>query len=189
MYLSLHNDWDDETARALWGPKVITMEELTTWFHDQVGPCNGFSPMEVENDLEARFVFECERGQLEIRFGVDGSTGEVEHLLAGARGINPPVHVRQAAEHLVALANGDPTFEPGIDSKLDTIDIQEVLAKIAARGPCKIDRVHLGSARGARFVLECDKGPMTLLVDLDAHGSLRRFSAVKGAADKWRNES
>lgn len=185
-YLAVHNDRDPEAARALWGPKALQHDPILEWFREQVGSCSDFSPMHVTDDLHTRFVFDCERGQLEVDLRVDETTGEVERGLYGARGIEPPAHVRETAEQLVALANGDPATEPTLAATLDQDDMREQLELISAQGRCRIDRVHLGTARGARFVLECTNGSLTMLVDLDRAGALRRFGSTKGAADKWR---
>jgi hypothetical protein len=186
-YLTIHNDADHEAARALWGDKVDDLEPLTEWFRAQVGPCSDFSPMHVTSDLDARFVFECERGQLELEVRLDAATGVSTRTLIGARGVEPPAHVRRAAEQLVTLANGEPATVPPLAARLDRADLQAQLDVISGQGRCTIDRVHLGNGRGARFVLECANGSRTMLVDLDRRGALRRFSSVEGAADTWRD--
>jgi hypothetical protein len=188
VYLAVHNDWDEETARALWGAKTDQVHGSIEWLAAQVGSCTGYSPMHVKNELQTRFVFDCRRGQIEFEPRIDESTGELDRWWLGARGVEPPAHVRQTAENLVALANGEPAIEPTITGKLDQKKVRAVLDSIAERGPCRIDRVHLGSARGARFVLECAEGSMEMLVDLDDDGALRRFAADKGAADTWREQ-
>jgi hypothetical protein len=186
-YLSIHNDGDHEAARALWGDKVVDLEPLTEWFRAQVGTCSDFSPMHLTNDLHGRFVFECERGQIELELRLDAATGVSKRTLIGARGAEPPAHVRRVAEQLVALANGEQATVPPLAARLDRADLQAQLDVIAAQGQCTIDRVHLGNGRGARFVLECANGSRTMLVDLDRHGALRRFSSSEGAADTWRD--
>jgi hypothetical protein len=187
-YLAFHNDGDREAGRAVWGPEVDKFDPMMEWFRDQVGSCSGFSPMDVTDSLHARFVFECARGQLELYVGVEATTGEVEKLLIGARGVEPPAEVRATAEQLVALANSEPATQPSLAEHLDQAEVQAQFDVISALGRCTIDRVHLGSLRGARFVLECANGSTTMLVDLDRRGALRRFSFTKGAADTWRNE-
>jgi hypothetical protein len=186
-YLTIHNERDHEAARALWGDKVIDLEPLTEWFRAQVGSCSDFSPMHVTSDLDARFVFECERGQIELELRLDAATGVSKRTLIGARGVEPPAHVRGVAEQLVALANGEPATVPTLAARLDRTDLQAQVDVISTQGRCTIDRVHLGNGRGARFVLECANGSRTMLVDLDRHGALRRFSSSEGAADTWRD--
>jgi hypothetical protein len=187
-YLAIHNDWDEETARAMWGDKADHFHESIEWLRAQVGTCTGYSPMHVTNELQTRFVFDCQRGQIEFEPRVDEKTGKINRSRLGVRGVEPPAHVRQMAEQLVALANGEPAIEPVITGKLDQTEVRAVLDMIAERGPCRIDRVHLGGERGARYVLECAEGSTTMLVDLDDNGALRRFAAEKGAADKWRRQ-
>jgi hypothetical protein len=188
-YLAFHNERDQEAGRVVWGPEVDKFEPMMAWFRDQVGSCSGFSPMDVTDELRTRFVFECERGQLELYVGVDAAKGEIERLLIGARGVEPPAEVREAAEQLVALANGDPATDFPLADSLDQAEMHKQLDVISALGRCAIDRVHLGSLRGARFVLECANGSTTVLVDLDRLGALRRFGFSEGAADTWRTES
>jgi hypothetical protein len=189
MYLEIHNDRDHEAARALWGADADALEESVEWLRIQVGSCTDFSPMRVTNDLHTRYVFECDRGQIELELRVDEVTGVAVHTLIGARGVEPSAEVRETAEQLVALANGEPTIEPEIFASLDEDEMRTHLVTISEKGWCRIDRVHLGNARGARFVLECSEGNVTLLVDLNRAGALRRFSASNGAADTWRNQS
>ena len=71
---------------------------------------------------------------------------------------------------------------------IDVPDMRAQLDVISAQGRCRIERVHLGTARGGRFVLECANGSRTMLVDLDRQGALRRFGSTKGASDTWRDQ-
>lgn len=185
-YLAVHNDHDREAARELWGETVDETEPLVEWFRAQVGACRDFSPMRVTDHLHARFVFDCEHGQLEVELRVDETTGAVERTLFGARGVEPPAHVRAMAEQLVALANGESATLPPLAASLDHAQVQKQLDRISVQGRCRIDRVHLGTRRGARFVLECTHGSRTMLVDLNDEGALRRFGSGSGAADAWR---
>jgi hypothetical protein len=188
VYLAVHNEWDEEAARALWGPMTERVHGSIDWLRAQVGSCTDFSPIHAKSELQARFVFECERGQIEFEPRVDKYTGELQHYFLGARGVEPPAHVRQTAEQLVALANGKPAIQPTTTEKFDQTEVRAVLDTISAQGPCRIDRIHLASGRGARFVLECAEGSMAMLVDLDHHGAIRRFAADKGAPDTWREQ-
>jgi hypothetical protein len=142
--------------------------------------------MQVKDDLHTRFVFECERGQLELYVGIDAATGEVERTLIGARGVEPPAEVRETAEQLVALANGESATMPALAGDLDQAAVHKQFDEVSALGRCTIDRVHLGSLGGARFVLECANGSTTMTLGLNRQGALRRFFYTKGAADTWR---
>ncbi len=144
--------------------------------------------MTVHDSLHARFVFNCRAGQLEIEFQIDKDTGAVGSLRAGARGINPPAPVRDMAEQLLAVSNGEPVAMPEFAVGFDGEEFDAEMDQLSTKGPCKVIRVHLGTARGGRFILDCANGPMTMLVDLNAEGSLRRFAANNGAADTWRTQ-
>lgn len=185
-YLAVHNDHERDVAHALWGEQADEIEPLIEWSRAQLGSCHGFEPMRINSQLDARYVFACERGQLEVQLRVDPETGVVRRTLFGARGVEPPPEVRRAAEQLVARANGEPAALPALAKRLKSSDVDAQLAVIAGHGQCEIDRVHLGNGRGARFILECTRGSATLTLDLTEHGTLRRFFVHDGAKDSWR---
>jgi hypothetical protein len=188
-YLAVHNDRDRDVARALWGERADEIEALIGWFRAQVGRCYGFEPMRIKNQLDARYVFACERGELEVQLRVDPETGAVRHTLFGARGVEPPAEVRRAVEQLIARANDESAALPALAKRLKLSDVETQLAAIARHGQCRIDRVHLGAGRGARFVLECTEGSATVTLDLTERGSVRRFFVHDGAQDTWRRNA
>lgn len=132
------------------------------WFREAVGTCDRFELYRDHGPKRARFLYQCERGQLEAFIGLDHH-GRVKKLLTGARGVAPPSEVRDAAQRW-------------LDSPAAEVDAKD----------CRIDRVHLGAVSGALFVLACPSGEQTLKVELDRHGDVRHVSVVGPALDEWR---
>lgn len=156
----LQNGNDMFAARFANHPTPLV--ERMAWFRAAIGTCDGFELYRSHGPKQARFLYHCERGQLEARIGL-GEDGRVKRLLTGARGVAPPERVRTAAERW----------------------LESPAAEAEAKG-CRIDRVHLGSQSGALFVLVCPTGEKTLLMDLDHSDVPRRVWVVDDALDEWR---
>lgn len=168
--LGLHNGHDElaekfsTPGRAKSSKKRATaLVERMEWFRAAVGFCSDYQLYRSFGPKRARFVFHCERGQLEALIGVDDD-GRVNELRTGARGVAPPERVWVAAERW-----------------LESPD-----AEVKAEG-CRLNRVHLGSVSGALFVLSCPEGEKTLIIDkLDRDGEPRRVVVIDHAMDEWR---
>jgi hypothetical protein len=157
----LHNGHD---MLAMKFPKRSPQKlvERMEWFRGAVGTCDRYERFETFGPKLVRFLYHCERGQLEALIGVDDN-GRVNELRTGARGIDPPMRVRQAANRWLESADAD-----------------------AAVKDCHIDRVHLGSVSGALFVLSCPAGEKTLIFEIDREGEPRRMEIIDHAKDAWR---
>jgi hypothetical protein len=136
--------------------------ERMAWFREAIGTCDRFEPYRSHGPKRARFLYHCERGQLEAFIRLDDH-GRVATLLTGARGVAPPAQVRAAAQRWLDSPAGE----------------------AAAKG-CRIDRVDLGSLSGALFVLVCPTGEKTLKLELDRHGEVRHASVSDEPLDEWR---
>lgn len=158
--LQLHNG--DEGSAARFAKHPASMVHRMAWFREQIGACDRYELYRSFGPERARFVYHCDRGQLEALIGL-ADDGRVKQLLTGARGVNPPTEVRAAAERW-----------------LDSPD-----AAAEADG-CRIDRVHLGSVSGALFVLVCPDGEKTLKTELDHGGMPRHIEVFDRALDEWR---
>lgn len=158
--LEIHNG---EELFAVRFPKHGTgLAERMAWFREALGTCDRYELYRSHGPSRARFLYHCERGQLEalIRLGDDG---RVDRLLTGARGVAPPAAVRAAGERW-------------LDSPAAQAEAKD----------CRIDRVDLGAVSGALFVLVCPSGEKTLKVELDRHGQPRHVSVIGEALDEWR---
>ena len=158
--MELHNEGDESLTERF--DTGLPMLELTTWLHEQIGNCRDYELYRAIKPNRARFLYECERGQLEAEMRVDAK-GRVTKLRIGARGLEPPAEVRTAAKRWLASPEGR-----------------------AEAADCHIDRVDLGNSRGALFVLGCPTEEKTLLIDLDLEGDIRRLKVIDHATDEWR---
>lgn len=189
-YLRVHNDDDAMVAQSLWGARTEEARERVAWFREQVGECHGMDTMRVVNEHQARFVYRCERGELEIGFRVGPDSGRVTGMWSGARGVEPAPQARRTLDHVVALASGEPVT--GGDLVLRGMGSQQLEAQLdalAGMGRCEIDRVHLGSNTGGLFVLACEQGSPTVVIDVDAVGAIERLKVFDHPLDAWRDPS
>jgi hypothetical protein len=157
----LHND--DEQLTEHFFRHSTALDERMAWFHEALGSCDRHELYRSYGPNRARFLYHCERGQLEALIGLDDH-GRVNKLLTGARGVNPPARVREAAERW----------------------LESPAATAGKASGCRIDRVDLGSVSGALFVMVCPTGEKTLVIDLDRNGEIRRSFIEDVALDEWR---
>ena len=184
--------WDEARARLLWGDRAPVYAPRFAWFREQVGACTSAAPIRVVDPTKTRYVFDCERGQIELFVAVrDGAIpegkGVLEQTLSGVRGVDPPAAVTNMGEALL-LTIERPSGEralPELDGRAGE-RLAEAVAYLEAHGPCHIDRVHLASDTGALFILACEDGESTMIVELDEQGELERLQINPKPLDTWR---
>lgn len=177
--LALYRRWDDarHDARFAAGDADRLARRLA-WFKDQLGECAPGEPLFRRSDLLGRYLYTCERGQLEAEFTLDATSSKVRKLYTGARDLQPPAPVLTAAGRaldLLAAWDGDafphlfgPAFAAG--------PFERFLADVRARwGACRIAGVDLASERGALLDLACERGDRLMILDLADDGRIARF--------------
>ncbi len=163
-------------------PKAAADPPLFAWFVDQVGACDPATPMFRRSALNARYLFPCERGEIEAELDLDAATGKIRKLHIGARGKAPPARVRQAADDALALMTrwDRDVFSRRFSSKFEIDEFAPFLAEFRDRwGACRIAAVDLGSRAGALYDLDCAGGRRLMIVGVREDGRISRFVLTK----------
>ena len=167
--------WDAGVAETLFDDiELGALEQQLAWMHARVGRCGPPAPMGNATASSGRFAYVCEHGVVEASFAAsDPSATSVARMRAGVRDAAPPAPVSAAGDTFAALID---------DWNPDTFDAQfsnHFRAKLGegmpdfARslrdklGACALGPVDLASSTGAVFVLDCDNGRRTMVVNLD----------------------
>lgn len=178
-FRKLYHHWDPawvaDNMRA--GAEPAMLEESLDWLRARLGDCGEPAPMRVGSG-QSRFLYPCERGELEVGFVEDDGSDRLRSLLLGARDVEPPAAVRRAAENALRLVDAwDP--ERFGDSFADAFDAEEMEAFFAetreTRGPCTLEGVDLANPRGALWFIACAKGPALMKTDLGDDDRIRVF--------------
>lgn len=180
-FLSIYTNWDPGWVELHMrdGASAVALEELLDWFQNELGPCTEPSSMTPDSALPSRFLYPCERGELEVGFvRNEDDPRRLATVRLGARNVEPPAPVREAALGALALmATWDSQrfralFSDDFDEEETRTFFSEVLA---ARGVCTLQEVDLANARGALWFIDCEHGPALMKTDLDDDDRIRLF--------------
>ena len=167
--VELFNTFDLEAAGEVYEDPSIGMEEWFTWLRDRVGECGEGEPMVVRDESQARYIYPCEHGELEVGFKINPETGKVPGLIMGARNVALADPVREAAEAVMRLYDEwDPAlFRSTFSDKFDEEEIRRFLLDVRSeRGACTLGEPDLVSVRGTLIHLNCERGVRLMKVEL-----------------------
>ncbi|MCY1059008.1 hypothetical protein [Nannocystis sp. SCPEA4] len=176
----LYTKWDLPLFESMFArpTPADVLEERIDWFHDRLGTCSPGQLMSWRDDLNARYSYTCERGTLEVGFPLDEKSGLLTGLALGARGIDPIDAARDAADAalLLTVEWSDQGF---LQTFSDTFELEKMKAFFAdirrKYGACKRGETYLVSARGALFMIDCERGVRLMKVELNDDDKIRGF--------------
>ena len=178
--------WDAGVAETLFDDVDLdALERKLAWMRDRVGRCGAPAPMGTGTESSARFSYVCEHGVLEAQFAApDPDATTVSGMRSGIRDVAPSPEVTTAGETVTKLVEAwDPdTFEAAfadgfrekLGAKMPTF-AEEVREEL---GACTLGPVDLGGPSGALFVLDCEHGRRTMMIDLDDDQRIRALKVV-----------
>lgn len=177
MYASDDHQWlHDAFVQEV---KTDGIAEMIDWFRLQVGDCTSHEAIHTGGAGQARFLYACERGELEVGFQSDREQPEkLRRMRLGLRGVEPMDGVREAAAGAVSLITDwdRPRFEGLFAASWNADEMEIWFADVhAERGACRLGDVDLAGPRGALWFLDCEAGPALMKTTLDDDDRIRRF--------------
>jgi hypothetical protein len=173
-FQALYTEWSDPRFEGLFArPSPETgakLAERVEWFRQRLGECQPGQPASVADAEHARFIYTCERGQLEATFTLDARTLKIDGVAIGARDTEPEPAVLAAAQGVVALERAWDLelFRRTFGERHEPEKVRTFLAGVLAnRGPCRLGEADRVSARGGLFALHCEQAERLLKVELD----------------------
>jgi CubicO group peptidase (beta-lactamase class C family) len=189
--VSLWKKWDDKQAESLAADNLFkdtpaaTRREEIEKLKKNVGECRPSGEMDPENRLSARFRMKCERGSLDVVFTLAPTMPPSIQFLQFA----PVQELEPAAKAaVVGVAELIGSFS---EEKLKALasasgGLLEQQAEMQTAGDrfgkCTVGPTLRGDGRTAAMVrLECERGPVDVIVRLDGDGKVTQVNLVKPA--------
>lgn len=187
---ALYGHWDQANYEALFAApspeQKNQLEERIEWFRNHLGDCGTGKPLTITDAESARFVYECEKGQLEAGFSLDPQTLRVAGVAIGARNLEPEKVVHEAALNFVSLLQewNLGLFELTFSKKYQPEQVRRFLEDVRSnRGICRLGESDLVSARGGLFALNCEQATRLLRIELDDNDQITQYQITAPRAE------
>jgi CubicO group peptidase (beta-lactamase class C family) len=183
---ALVNKWHDETLTKVAADNLLLDRSLddrraeVQRLHDAVGACRPDGNIRPENWLRGTFRLACERGWVDVTVTLAPTGPPAIQYLAFDEGRAMEPSLRKAIESTIGPA-ADTTVATVLAPSVDRDALSQQLAALrSSYGSCTLGDTLGGDGRTeARVSLECERGPIDLIVHADADGRLDRVRFVQ----------